>query len=132
MRVLLETNNAIVGFDEQKKYIMVIWSSDPNEKEFSRVYNCVLKAFKIYFVDKLINDFARFSRLTPCQSDFLSDHIFPLAHKCGMRELINVGSNSGIIEGFTENIESLFTNKKHKLVVHMSDNFEEAMAKIRV
>ena len=131
MRVLLETDNAIVGFDEMKKSIMVIWSSDPEDKEFSSVYHCVLKAFKIYFVDKLINDFAHLSKLTPYQSDFLTDSIFPLAYKCGMRKLINVGSNLGIVEGFTENVGSNFSKNGHKLIIQTSNNFDEALARIK-
>ena len=130
MRVLMETDHALVGCDEENKTVMVIWSGLADIDEFTHVYNNVLRSFKIYFVNRLVNDFTGFTNFNPEQIDFLLEKVFPIAYKCGMRSLINVGQQFGIVEGLTENAESIFTSAGKKISIQATQDLNQALQKI--
>ncbi len=129
MRVLMETDSAIVGFDESKKAIIVIWSESPGEKEFTQVYNDVLKAFKIYFVNKLVNDFSKLPAITNFQINFLSNKVIPITYKCGLRDLIHVGNHIDEFKEYTQQVNSSDNDSYDKLKVKFSDSFEKAFTR---
>lgn len=130
MRVLLETENAIVSYDEQKKALVVIWSGSGGEDEFHLVYNNVIKGFKIFFAQTLMLDLEKFGKLGDLHLNHLLKDIFPMAVKCGLRKLVLVSMDANDKKSIREAIERLPTAFFGKMDIQYSLNFDNAFSNL--
>lgn len=132
MRVLLETDNAIVGFDESRKAMLVLWGGVPDKEEFYAVSTNVLKGFKIFFAHTLVIDFEKYSKIGANNLNYLMKHVFPMATKCGLKKLVIISLDKKEETEITHLLREKITYTARKVTLDTAQNVEEAFSKLAV
>lgn len=132
MRVLLETDNAIVGFDESKKAMVVLWGGIPDKDEFYSVSTNVLRGFKIFFAHTLIIDFEKHPKIGMSNLNYLVKHVFPMAAKCGLKKLVIISLDKKEEREITYSLLEKPGYSAGRIIFETAQNFEEAFSKLAV
>lgn len=132
MRILLETDNAIVSYDEPKKALVVSWVKPAENEEFYVVYTSVLKGFKIFFASTLILDLKNFGKLGKDNLNYLIKQVLPMASKCGMRKLVLIDVDFKEQQEMVASFSGYPSKQFGKLIIEEARNFDEAFSKIAV
>lgn len=132
MRVILETDNALVSYDDQKKAIVVCWSGVAGIDEFYLVYNHVIKGFKIFFAHTLMLDLEKFGKLGKSSLDHLVKQVLPMSAKCGLRKLVLIHVDLTDLEEISQSLETSTNLFAGKIRVEQALDFKEAYSKLAV
>ena len=132
MRILLETDNAIVSYDEPKKALVVSWTKPAESEEFYLVYTSVLKGFKIFFASTLILDLKKFGKLGKNNLNYLTKHVLPMAAKCGMRKLVLIDVDLKEQQEIAASFSNFTARFSGKIIVEEARNFDEAFSRLVV
>lgn len=126
MKRLLEKDFACVAVFQEKKILIVKWHRKPDEHNFWEVCQMVIKAFKIYFIDTLINDFNNANEFEYEDIQWLGKQIIPITIKCGLRRFMIVDDTGVVKPVIEECVEHYPAKLKDQVSLHLYGNLEDA------
>jgi len=132
MKVLFETDYVLITYCAGQKLLSVKWKKEASEKTIALVYHHTIKAFKLHFINTLVNDFSNAGILQENDLNWIGFNVMPMLVKCGMRNIIVVADARQQEQYYSDFFQRVAAFVQKDLHVAFYTEWEEALRNFNI